>query len=71
VLAGPAPIIAVGLVGLAGGAPWWLALGMAVVAVASFAAVAVLPETRGVDLAPMVTTDTPAGKAPAVTEPQR
>jgi MFS family permease len=72
VLAGPAPIIAVGLVGLAGGTPWWLALAMAVVAVASFAAVAALPETRGVDLAPMVTTDeTPTGTAPAVREPQR
>ncbi|MBO0850152.1 MAG: MHS family MFS transporter [Pseudonocardia sp.] len=54
VLAGPAPVIAVGLVGITGGAPWLLAVAMAVVAVASLASVVALPETRGADLAPMV-----------------
>lgn len=54
VLAGPAPVIAVGLVAVTGGAPWLLAAAMAIVAVASFAAVAALPETRAADLAPMV-----------------
>jgi MFS transporter, MHS family, shikimate and dehydroshikimate transport protein len=53
VLAGPAPIIAVGLVAAVGG-PWLLATAMVVVAVASFVAVLVLPETRGVDLEPAV-----------------
>lgn len=49
-LAGPAPVIAVGLVTLASGSPTLLALAMAVVAVAAFLAVLALPETRGVDL---------------------
>jgi MFS family permease len=63
-LAGPAPIIAVGLVAAAGGAPWLLAVALVVVALASAAAVAVLPETRGVELAPAVAVgQEPAGGA--------
>jgi MHS family shikimate/dehydroshikimate transporter-like MFS transporter len=50
VLAGPAPIIAVGLTTLAGGEPWLVATSMVVVAVISFVAVCLLPETRGRDL---------------------
>lgn len=50
VLAGPAPVIAVGLTTLAGGKPWLVATAMVVVAVASFLAVLALPETRGTDL---------------------
>jgi len=50
VLAGPAPVIAVGLTTLAGGEPWLVATAMVVVAVASFLAVLALPETRGADL---------------------
>jgi MFS transporter, MHS family, shikimate and dehydroshikimate transport protein len=60
-LAGPAPIIAVGLVAATGGAPWLLAVALVVVALASAVAVAVLPETRGVGLAPA----TPVGSEPA------
>jgi MFS transporter, MHS family, shikimate and dehydroshikimate transport protein len=60
-LAGPAPIIAVGLVAATGGAPWLLAVALVVVALASAAAVAVLPETRGVGLAPAA----PVGSGPA------
>jgi MFS family permease len=56
-LAGPAPIIAVGLVAAGGGAPWLLAVALVVVALASAVAVAVLPETRGAELAPMVAVD--------------
>jgi MFS transporter, MHS family, shikimate and dehydroshikimate transport protein len=52
ILAGPAPVIAVGLVAVAGGSPWLLAVALVVVAVASAAAVAALPETRGVPLTP-------------------
>lgn len=52
VLAGPAPIIAVGLVAAVGG-PWLLATAMVVVALASAAAVLALPETRGIDLEPV------------------
>jgi MFS transporter, MHS family, shikimate and dehydroshikimate transport protein len=70
VLAGPAPIIAVGLVAAAGGAPWLLAVALVVVALASAAAVAFLPETRGVELAPMVAVEDEAaggtGAAPDV-----
>lgn len=54
VLAGPAPVIAVGLVSLASGSSWLLSLAMAVVAMASFVAVLALPETKGSDLAPIV-----------------
>lgn len=53
VLAGPAPVIAVGLVAAVGG-PWLLATAMVVVAVASLLAVLALPETRGIDLDPVV-----------------
>jgi MFS family permease len=61
-LAGPAPIIAVGLVAAAGGAPWLLAVALVVVALASAVAVAFLPETRGVELAPVVPVERePAG----------
>ena len=60
-LAGPAPIIAVGLVAATGGAPWLLAVALVVVALASAVAVAVLPETRGVGLAPAA----PVGSGPA------
>jgi MFS transporter, MHS family, shikimate and dehydroshikimate transport protein len=49
-LAGPAPIIAVGLVDAVGGAPWLLAAALVVVALASAAALAALPETRGARL---------------------
>jgi MFS transporter, MHS family, shikimate and dehydroshikimate transport protein len=59
VLAGPAPVIAVGLVAAAGGAPWLLATALVVVALASAVAVMVLPETRGAELAPMVSPENP------------
>jgi MFS family permease len=54
VLAGPAPVISVGLVSLGGGSPALLAVAMIVVAVAGLFAVVALPETRGADLAPIV-----------------
>jgi MFS transporter, MHS family, shikimate and dehydroshikimate transport protein len=54
VLAGPAPVISVGLVSLAGGSTVLLAGAMIVVAVAGLLAVAALPETPGIDLAPIV-----------------
>jgi MFS transporter, MHS family, shikimate and dehydroshikimate transport protein len=57
VLAGPAPVISVGLVSLGGGSPTLLAIAMVVVAVAGLLAVVALPETRGADLAPMVDPD--------------
>jgi MFS family permease len=63
VLAGPAPVISVGLVSLGGGSPALLAVAMIVVAVAGLFAVAALPETRGVDLAPIV--DPPSTPDPA------
>ncbi|MCI2419718.1 MHS family MFS transporter [Saccharopolyspora sp. K220] len=50
-LAGPAPVIAVGLVTLASGSPILLAAAMAIVAAAGFVAVLALPETRGIPLA--------------------
>jgi MFS transporter, MHS family, shikimate and dehydroshikimate transport protein len=49
-LAGPAPVIAVGLVALASGSPILLAVAMAFIAVAGFVAVLALPETRGTAL---------------------
>jgi MFS family permease len=49
-LAGPAPVIAVGLTSMTGGDPWVLAGAMTVVGIASFIAVLFLPETRGADL---------------------
>ncbi|GAY12783.1 MFS transporter [Pseudonocardia sp. N23] len=52
-LAGPAPVIAVGLLAAAGGVPWLIAAAMAFLAVASFVAVLALPETKGVDLTPI------------------
>jgi MFS transporter, MHS family, shikimate and dehydroshikimate transport protein len=64
VLAGPAPVISVGLVSLAGGSPSLLAAAMIVVAVAGLLAVAVLPETRGIDLAPIVEPELTPGPAP-------
>jgi MHS family shikimate/dehydroshikimate transporter-like MFS transporter len=54
VLAGPAPVISVGLVSLGGGSPTLLAVAMIVVALAGLIAVVALPETRGIDLAPIV-----------------
>jgi MFS family permease len=63
VLAGPAPVIAVGLVAVVGGSSWLLALAMVVVALASAAAVVALPETRGADLAPMLPA-APTGTTP-------
>ena len=53
-LAGPAPVISVGLVTLGSGSPTLLAIAMVVVAVAGLLAVVALPETRGVDLSPIV-----------------
>lgn len=64
VLAGPAPVLSVGLVSLAGGSPSLLALAMIAVALAGLVAVVALPETRGVDLAPMVDTQPTPGPAP-------
>ena len=61
VLAGPAPIISVGLVSLGAGSPTLLAIAMVVVAVAGLLAVVALPETRGVDLAPIVDPDEAPG----------
>jgi MHS family shikimate/dehydroshikimate transporter-like MFS transporter len=66
-LAGPAPVIAVGLVAAAGGSPWLLAVALVVVALASGIAVAVLPETLGTDLAPMAVV--PAKPAPGIAVP--
>ncbi|MGV9803101.1 MFS transporter [Mycobacterium sp. NPDC003449] len=65
VLAGPAPIISVGLVGFAGGSAVWLAAAMVAVAVAGLLAVIALPETRGTDLAPMVDLDRATAHRPA------
>ncbi|MET7993713.1 MFS transporter [Amycolatopsis sp. NPDC005232] len=62
VLSGPAPVICVGLVTLGAGSPSLVAVAMVVVAVAGLLAVLALPETRGIDLAPMVE------PFPAVTE---
>lgn len=59
-LAGPAPVISVGLVSAMGGSPALLAAAMVVVALAGLLAVVLLPETRGVDLAPIVDLDRPA-----------
>ncbi|WP_197383008.1 hypothetical protein [Mycolicibacterium mengxianglii] len=65
-LAGPAPVISVGLVSLAGGSPTLLAGAMVAVAVAGLVAVLALPETRGIDLAPMAhVEDRPRGETPA------
>jgi len=61
VLAGPAPVISVGLVSLGAGSPTLLAIAMVVVAVAGLLAVVALPETRGVDLAPIVNPDEAVG----------
>jgi len=61
VLAGPAPVISVGLVSLGAGSPTLLAIAMVVVAVAGLFAVVALPETRGVDLAPIVDPDEAIG----------
>lgn len=61
VLAGPAPVISVGLVSLGAGSPTLLAIAMVVVAVAGLLAVVALPETRGVDLAPIVDPDEALG----------
>jgi len=61
VLAGPAPVISVGLVSLGAGSPTLLAIAMVVVAVAGLLAVVALPETRGVDLAPIVDPDEAVG----------
>lgn len=61
VLAGPAPVISVGLVSLGAGSPNLLAIAMVVVAVAGLLAVVALPETRGVDLAPIVDPDEALG----------
>jgi MFS transporter, MHS family, shikimate and dehydroshikimate transport protein len=49
-LAGPAPVIAVGLVTLASGSPTLLAAAMAIVAAAGFGSVLLLPETVGTAL---------------------
>jgi MFS family permease len=65
VLAGPAPVISVGLVSLAGGSPWLLAVAMIVIAVAGLLAVVALPETRGADLAPIVAPEPVARPAAA------
>lgn len=66
VLAGPAPVISVGLVSLGAGSPTLLAIAMVVVAVAGLLAVVALPETRGVDLAPIVDPDeAPGTSAPS------
>jgi len=60
-LAGPAPVISVGLVTLGNGSPTLLAIAMVVVALAGLFAVVALPETRGTDLSPIVDPeDTPA-----------
>jgi MFS family permease len=66
VLAGPAPVISVGLVSLADGSPTLLAVAMIVVAVAGLFAVVALPETRGIDLAPIVDPDGPDSPQPPV-----
>ncbi|MET0450477.1 MAG: MFS transporter [Mycobacterium sp.] len=69
-LAGPAPVISVGLVSLAGGSPVFLATAMVVVALAGLVAVLALPETRGIDLAPIVDPDqasSPEAEAKPVT----
>jgi hypothetical protein len=52
-LAGPTPVIAVGLVSLGTGSPHLIAVAMIAVAVAGFVAVAALPETRCIDLLPV------------------
>jgi hypothetical protein len=52
-LAGPTPVIAVGLVSLGTGSPHLIAVAMIAVAVAGFFAVAALPETRCIDLLPV------------------
>ena len=57
-------MIAVGLVTLGSGSTTLLALAMAVVAVAGFLSVLALPETRGVDLAPIVDPDQMHGTTP-------
>jgi MFS family permease len=62
-LAGPAPVIAVGLVTLASGSTVLLAAAMAFIAAAGFVAVLALPETRGVALSEPV-----APGAPVTTE---
>lgn len=46
----PLPVVAVALTSLAGGSPWLVAGLLAVAAVAAFAALLALPETRGSDL---------------------
>jgi MHS family shikimate/dehydroshikimate transporter-like MFS transporter len=57
VLAGPAPIVAVGLVAAADGSTVLISAALAVVALAAGAAAAALPETRGEPLAAMVARD--------------
>jgi MFS transporter, MHS family, shikimate and dehydroshikimate transport protein len=52
VLSGPAPVISVALVTLAGGSTSLLATAMIVVAVAAFLSVLALPETAGIPLSP-------------------
>lgn len=52
-LAGPAPVIAVGLLAAAGGVPWLIAGAMAFLAIASIVALLGLPETAGIDLTPI------------------
>jgi len=59
VLAGPAPVIAVGLTSLLDGSPWLVATAMVLVAALAFGAVLLLPETRGVPLTSLV--EEPAG----------
>ncbi|MGY4646854.1 hypothetical protein [Mycobacterium sp. URHB0021] len=75
VLAGPAPVISVGLVSLGGGSPTLLAVAMVVVALAGLVAVVALPETRGIDLAPIVDPvvepTTPGAAAPTATPRSR
>lgn len=49
-LAAPAPLIALGLAGILGGAPWLVAGMVALLAVATIITLITLPETRGLDL---------------------
>lgn len=65
VLGGPAPVISVALVTLAGGSPSLVAAAMIVVAVAAFFAVVALPETRGVELSPIEGDATTPAASPA------
>jgi MFS transporter, MHS family, shikimate and dehydroshikimate transport protein len=65
VLAGPAPVISVGLVTLGDGSPTLLASAMVLVAVVGLFAVVALPETRGSDLSPMIDPSEAAAPTPA------